>query len=382
MSKNSMNKNEISILRVIEQNVINGISVNDLKSKFKRKIEKELNSLIQKGYISLDNNKLVIRDNYSSGYLKDFFKYQNTIYQSIDREIALRPENNLTVLFFKDIIWKFLKEKNLLITVFGETGSGKSLVAISLALFITRYSNFLKLNGEYKIEFDVINDIKDSNQQILEHLALLHKEHRLYKGYVCIKDETDQNKAGFGQFTAHINMKDLRKRFRADIVCIIDISPTKFDAEQNASHFTLETDGAVYSRIPGEEHKIISVRLLVRDIEGILRGHIFIKPPPQKYINKYKKNTKKDILNNSYVQGGHAGDMLDKCIDILEENKEMVYMRQKIHVGDFWNELVIHGNAKKRLMFMSKVFPFLVAERHKALIEASLREYMVGPLDD
>lgn len=142
------------------------------------------------------------------------------------KRILRDRENNLTDLFFRDLKWRMRNEKNVIIVVYGKTGTGKSSIAQRIALELYRYT---PKNIRKNINLDVSN-IAFTRNQLLERIE------DAKEGETMIYDEDREESYGMGSQREKDQMKRIEQSVRAESINFIFCSPRPRDHEQ---HYTI-----------------------------------------------------------------------------------------------------------------------------------------------
>lgn len=142
---------------------------------------------------------------------------------------------NLTNLFFRDLQWRMKNEKNVIIVIYGKTGTGKSSMAQRIAMELHRY---LPRQIRRNAKLDVSN-IAFTRDQLLGRLE------NSEEGETVIYDEDREESYGMGSQREREQMKRIEQSVRAESINFIFCSPRPRDHEQ---HYTIRAFDVEYHR--------------------------------------------------------------------------------------------------------------------------------------
>ncbi|MFW5902508.1 MAG: hypothetical protein ACOCTT_01330 [archaeon] len=150
------------------------------------------------------------------------------------KNILGKKGKNMTSLFFKDLEWRMNNEKNFIIVVYGETGTGKSSIAQRIALEAYRY---LPEDRKKDAELDESN-IAFTRDQLLNRLQ------RASPGETMIYDEDKSESYGMGTQREHEQMKKIEESVRAESINFVFCSP---DPKNHEQHYTIRAFDVDYN---------------------------------------------------------------------------------------------------------------------------------------
>jgi len=215
---------------------------------------------------------LAKKDPFTLSPMYDYFRHQERM------AIYVTGQNyfqfNLTKLFLEDVVYRVKHDMNMIFSVYGQTGTGKSAGSLVLALILSKAH---KIKWQFKWMKDTPHD-----------LMYLIKEEAPPRGTVFIMDEQDQTRAGVNAGTMIQMLADLEKRVRKKQWHFVYNSPVPLS---HVNHYMLETDGI--------DRESDTIRFRLYDMAGILHGHIVLPWPPQEVWKYYNDEFKADILDEA-----------------------------------------------------------------------------------
>lgn len=233
------------------------------------------------------------KDSFTLSPLYDYFRWQELMGIYVTGQNYLRYD--LSKKFFIDLKYRTENEMNVIISIWGLTGSGKSACSLVLALLI---SQFHHKKWSFKLIKDNPNDILLSIQQT-----------DFPVGTVFVVDEQDTTRAGVNALTMISLLNDLEKRIRKKQWHFIYNSPAPL---QHSHHYILKTDGI--------DRENDMIRLKLYDAIGILHGFVVVPFPDKELWKEYNEGFKEEILDDATSFVSTEEKQLDKLLDELYEN--------------------------------------------------------------
>lgn len=142
-------------------------------------------------------------------------------------ELRNALKDDKTELFFKDLKWRLKNEKNIILVVYGETGSGKSTVAQRIAY------EMLHFLPEKRRK----NASLDDSHVCFSRTQVIDKIKEVNPGETIISDEDRQQSYGMGSHREKEQMDKIEQSVRAESLNFIFCSPFPHNHEQ---HYTIE----------------------------------------------------------------------------------------------------------------------------------------------
>jgi len=147
---------------------------------------------------------------------------------------AAALETDHTEFFLEDLLFRMTKEKNLILTIYGETGSGKSSMAQSLYCFLTGYVN-KHFNARLN---ETIDDVVFTGADLLKRLS----EARQYQ--TIINDEDENRVTGTGSVREREEKMRAEEQMRGLQINTVNCSPRP---RYHVSHFVIEAINIDYN---------------------------------------------------------------------------------------------------------------------------------------
>ena len=233
------------------------------------------------------------------------------------------PDRNLTKPFKYEVKFRTTGERNIIMEIIGQTGSGKSIVAITISLNI--------MNKPI-----IADDIAFTTDELLKRSMAIGKNHTL------IQDE-QINQLGIGSQRESFEQQTLEDTTRKFGLNIIFYSPTS--RNHSTAHYQLEV-------ICINKKKRITKLGLMSDGQQYL-GYIILKVVPEsnklwKEYNKRKDEFIKTILNRQTKRLS-----VDEMSLELKKHKQYKYCKKK---GDY-------------VVVASKMFPTLTTQELSMIVD-------------
>ena len=206
---------------------------------------------------------------------------------------------NLTQAFKSEIKYRTTGERNIIIEVTGMTGSGKSLVAITIAL-------------EWMAKPIDADDICFTTDELLKRAMEIGKNHSL------IQDE-QINQLGAGSQRENFERQTLEDTTRKFGLNILFCSPTT--REHTTAHYNTEV-------ICINKKKRIS-KVAIIGSGGQYMGYFVIKVLPEKHKLWKAYNKKKDLFIKDILSRSTQRLSLDNMSDAVKKNKMYVYAKTR-----------------------------------------------------
>jgi hypothetical protein len=233
------------------------------------------------------------KDYFTLSPLYDYFRWQELMGVFVTGQNYLRYD--LTKKFLIDLKYRVEHEMNVIISIWGLTGTGKSAGSLIIALLLSKMHNKL-----WTFDF-----IKDNPNDIL--LSVQQNDFPI--GTVFVVDEQDTTRAGVNALTMIQMLQDLEKRIRKKQWHFIYNSPVPL---QHSHHYILKTDGI--DRVNGK------IRFKLYDAIGLLHGYVVIPFPDEALWKEYNDKFKENILDEATSFVSTEEKQLDKLLDELYEN--------------------------------------------------------------
>ncbi len=261
-------------------------------------------------------------------------KFQSWIMQDKNYKRFFQPKFNLTKTFLSDLKYRSKGENHFIIEVIGETGSGKSIATIVIALKIKGYENFKNEHIQFERK-DLINRVKKNFKM----------------NDIFILDEQTVG-VGVGSEREKLEQQNLEEISRKAGLNMIFNSPTV--RTHGTSHYRL-----LYVRKDKKER--ISFFGLLRnmgDMTYLPIGYVGIKIPEEK--EEFGKFWKK------------YNERKDKFIEKIMKQKEL----QRLDYKEMASKILEHklykkGLKHKHLLFIAQdLFPFKTKDELQFVVSA------------
>lgn len=208
----------------------------------------------------------------------------------IDMNMYLRSamQRDLTDVFRQDLDFRVENERNLDIMIPGETGSGKSRVAMSI--YYELHKRGKKLNP--KLKFTVDNVCFTRNEWISQN-------ERLSRGDTLIFDEDDQSRVGTGSLRQLDEQERIEKTLRQSQFNYLFCSPL---IQQHVDHYILKAFVMDFAR------RLNRVVVMKRDETGFVLPYGFIileKHELEGYDEKkalFRKSVQERTVNDRFKE--------------------------------------------------------------------------------
>lgn len=231
--------------------------------------DNELINLIEMGYDDTPINDMVhnkfkkIKGNFKMRKIHEQFLNQKLEYiKEHDPNMWLYYNRNMNTKFLEDIRDSMLvDEQNIVISIIGYTGTGKTLGSMSIATVIADVTD-----TEFSPEMHLWYNADD----IMNNL-------RYCKRYnTMIRDEQEKER-GSGSVRKEEDLARVERTIRKEQINLIYNSPT---LRSHVHHYVLETAGF------DKKHKIWKLLVYSPDMK-YLSGYITVAVPPKKIIDEY-----------------------------------------------------------------------------------------------
>lgn len=168
-------------------------------------------------------------------------------------------QRDLTDIFIQDLDFRVNNERNLDLVINGETGSGKSRLAMTIGNEI--YIRAKKINKNLKFGAQSI---------VFTRTEWLEQSEKLTRGGTLIFDEDDQSKIGTGSLRQITEQERIEKTLRQSQYNFIFCSPI---VEQHVEHYILQAFDMDFSK------SLNRAVVMKRDMSGMILpyGHIILK---------------------------------------------------------------------------------------------------------
>ena len=186
-------------------------------------------------------------------------------------------QRDLTDIFIQDLDFRVFKERNLDLVIHGETGSGKSRLAMTVYHEI--YKRAKKINP--KLTFTAKNVCFTRTEWLV-------RSEQLTRGGTLLFDEDDQSKIGTGSLRQITEQERIEKTLRQSQFNFIFCSPI---VEQHVEHYILQAFDMDFSK------QINRAVVMKRDMSGLILpyGHIMLKKHEVDGYEEKKKKFRKTV---------------------------------------------------------------------------------------
>jgi len=212
---------------------------------------------------------------------------------------VFNPQFNLTKPFFKEVKFRTSGERNLIIEVTGATGSGKSIVSLSMALNVM---------GKPV----VVDDICFTTDDLLKRAMEIGQSHAL------IQDE-QINQLGVGSQREQYERQTLEDTTRKFGLSILFCSPTT--REHTTAHYNLK----IICR--NNRKRLTKVAILAEN--GSYMGYFVIKVLGSKNKLWVAYEEKKDAFIKEILSRSTKRLSIDDMSEALSKNKLFVYAKTR-----------------------------------------------------
>lgn len=243
----------------------------------------------------------------------------------IDMNIYLKAamQRDLTDIFSKDLDFRVENERNLDIMIPGETGSGKSRLA--MAIYWEIFNRAKRLNAKLRFTVDNI---------CFTRTEWLGRNEQLQKGDTLVFDEDDQSRVGTGSLRQLDEQEKIEKTLRQSQYNYVFCSPL---IEQHVEHYILKAFDMDFNK------SLNRAVVMKRDEAGlilpfgfvVLRRHE-IEGYEQKKA-KFRKSIQERTVNDRFKEYDKVAKVL---IDKLHINKKMKIRTQKSLIQRYFPRFV------------------------------------------
>ena len=186
-------------------------------------------------------------------------------------------QRDLTDIFIQDLDFRVANERNLDLVINGETGSGKSRLAMTIGYEIFKRAK--KINPKLKF---------GSQNIVFTRTEWLEQSEKLTRGGTLIFDEDDQSKIGTGSLRQITEQERIEKTLRQSQFNFIFCSPI---VEQHVEHYILQAFDMDFSK------QLNRAVVMKRDMTGMILpyGHIMLKKHEIEGYEDKKKEFRKTV---------------------------------------------------------------------------------------
>lgn len=228
----------------------------------------------------------------------------------IDYNIFLKKamETDLTDHFKQDLEFRVTNERNLDIAIPGETGSGKTRIAMSIYYDLVRLG---KIHLNKKLEFKIDNIC-------FTRTEWLERNEDLETGDTLIFDEDDQSRVGTGSLRQLEEQEKIEKTLRQSQYNYLFCSPL---LEQHVEHYILKAFDMDFKR------QLNRAVVMKRDETGLVLpyGFIFLKRHEvegyEEKKAKFRKLVQERTVNDRFKEYDKVAKALIKGLKIDELKK-------------------------------------------------------------
>jgi len=190
-------------------------------------------------------------------------------------------QRDLTDIFIQDLDFRVSNERNLDLVIHGETGSGKSRLAMTI--FYEIWKRAKKLNPRL---------IFDAKNVCFTRTEWLTRSEQLTRGGTLIFDEDDQSKIGTGSLRQITEQERIEKTLRQSQFNFIFCSPI---VEQHVEHYILQAFDMDFDK------QLNRAVVMKRDMTGMILpyGHVILKRHEVDGYEAKKKAFRKTVQNRN-----------------------------------------------------------------------------------
>jgi len=219
-------------------------------------------------------------------------------------------QRDLTDTFMQDLDFRVSNERNLDLVIHGETGSGKSRLAMTVYWEI--YDRARKINP--KLQFN-------SDNICFTRTEWLERSEKLTRGDTLLFDEDDQSKIGTGSLRQITEQERIEKTLRQSQFNFIFCSPL---VEQHVEHYILQAFDMDFDK------RLNRAVVMKRDLAGLILpyGYVILEKHEAEGYEAKKKKFRKSVQDRKvsdrfkeYDSVGHF--MIEKLhIDKLKKRTQ------------------------------------------------------------
>lgn len=269
--------------------------------------DKMLKFVIEKGFDDTDilnmykGNQKYIKANFQ---LPPIDNDEDMRLKASNLQYALMTKRNINQLFISHCLFRFNHNANIIVSIIGQTGTGKSYAALSLAEF---FSELLNSN------FDIKNLDYDINS-ILKRINEFKKDNT-----VIMDEQTEEFGAGSGSL--RMELKNFEETMRKRRINFIYCSPS---LRTHTHQFVLKTYGIDY------ELKLSRLLVYKNYLTGneIPLGYITLALPSKHLIDEYEKK-KDEFLDMVQKRETHIQKVKEKIAEELIKDKKYLSLKNK-----------------------------------------------------
>lgn len=190
---------------------------------------------------------------------------------------AMHPNRDMTKTFMQDLDFRVKNERNLDLLIYGETGSGKSRLGMSVYYEI--YDLAKEINPKLRYTVDNV---------CFTRTEWLDRGERLTRGDTLDFDEDDQTKIGTGSLRQITEQERIEKTLRQSQFNFIFCSPL---VEQHVEHYILQAFDMDFNK---ELNRAVVMK---RDLGGMVLpfGHVILERHEVKGYEEKKKKFRKAV---------------------------------------------------------------------------------------
>jgi len=239
-------------------------------------------------------------------------------------------QRDLTDTFMQDLDFRVENERNLDLVIHGETGSGKSRLAMTVYWEI--YNRAKKINPKLKFSADNI---------CFTRTEWLAQSEQLSRGDCLLFDEDDQSKIGTGSLRQITEQERIEKTLRQSQFNFIFCSPL---VEQHVEHYILQAFDMDFDK------RLNRAVVMKRDLAGLILpyGHVILEKHEADGYEEKKKKFRASVQNRTVSDRFQEYDKVGR------------FMIEKLHIDKF----------KKRTQksLIQRYFPRFVEEEVKEIM--------------
>lgn len=219
---------------------------------------------------------------------------------------------NMTQIYLIDNFWRLINSKNIIKTVYGDTGSGKSLTSINEVYIYTRF--LIEVMG-WDVVFNVDNICFSRNE-------VLNKVPTLKRGETILSDEDSESVLGIGSFSSKDFVSRFEKTLRSMSKNFYNLNPT---INAHNEHYIIKSLG--YNEDLGTN------KFIFRERDSVFYGFCLMPncngDDYKRLLVDYEVKKKKfqSELENQKGDDSRTNRMLDMAVSIILKYKVTYKMK-------------------------------------------------------
>jgi hypothetical protein len=269
----------------------------------------------------------------------------------------------LNKLLKEELYWRKDHNINVVSSIIGQQGSGKSLSFISFALFISEV---------YGIPFTIDNICFRFSE--LDQLLNKATERQTF-----LRDETEHQRVGLNSEIIRQGIRDYEDILRIKQINLLTCS---IDLQGRSHNFYFKTHRAIYPPNSDKATNFITILKTPRDngsnfTEFVSRGLVSFKPSTDsKFLEEYEKKKLENISNFQAKYGNNASFIDEDVVSFLAENeKEFITTTKEGLIEPVSKMAMLNNFRNKGTVKYSLYVAEMVCEQMKKLINNKFREH-------